>query len=94
MSKYTREPLQPTAPGLIGGVISKDPLRIQCQECGNVQDWQTLGLKPEQSGRAIVVLLSDILFCRGGHVRRCHDCRKRRGYCYSCPETYSNHRGD
>lgn len=76
--------IYPPAPGCVEGIISRRPIRIQCQSCGRIDDWQTLGLTEKLADRPAVILLSDILFCPGSR-RRCGDCRRAENCdCYNC----------
>lgn len=92
-----------TLPGKVEGVISLDPLTVQCQECGATDDPDTVGLPrtartPE--GEVLVVILSGIRFHarawpdgRTDNPRLCRACRLSRGCrCVSCESERRSYR--
>lgn len=73
--------IEPPAPGCIDGIVSVDPPRVQCQECGVIADRDSLGLK--RGGIGLVVICSGIRFHAkpwpDGNPRLCRACRVSRG---------------
>ena len=87
--------IHPTVPGLVNGIISRDPRQIQCQECGCIEDWETTGGRPDRRvNPAMVHILSSLHFhtrtWTSGHAdnpRLCRDCRLARGCtCGNCAD--------
>ena len=82
--------IYPTAPGCVEGIISRDPVRIQCQECGRIDSALSLGLK--RTTPAAVIQASTIRFHPAGwgdktDPRLCRVCRLARGCtCHRCTE--------
>lgn len=63
----------PTVPGLVDGIVSRDPWALQCRECGLV------AVKPDNRRVSTFVILSGYRFhiCErdtGESKRRCPDC--------------------
>lgn len=75
---------QPNVPGKTKGIISMDPLTLQCGECGEV------AVNEERLGIARFIIRTRWLFClhesdRGGGPRRCGECQTRhRQTCGRC----------
>lgn len=77
--------IYPTVPGKVEGIISVDPLRVQCQECGLLGDAESVGLRTSAvENTALVIILSGIHFHwpdwpDGTNPRLCRPCRLARG---------------
>jgi hypothetical protein len=73
---------QPGLPGRADGIISEDPLTLQCGVCGELLV-NTEGRRP-----AMFIILSGYLFCtleHGEGPRRCPECRaEHRKTCRRC----------
>ena len=93
-------PLQDALPTIlpsvtgVPGIVGLDPVRIQCQQCGVIDDPDTLGCRTAHRNPSLAVVLSDIRFhadlWSSGHTdnpRLCRDCRQARGCtCTSCSD--------
>lgn len=81
---------RPTLPGMVEGIVSLDPLTIQCRGCGVVDTSGSLRVREDRV--AMVIILSSIRFhstvWTTGHTdnpRLCRACRQARGcQCESC----------
>lgn len=68
----------PTLPGYVHGIVSIDPVTVQCDGCGLTRSEHPRG--------ALAVILSGIIFCprlyATGEDRRrlCGDCRRDAGW--------------
>lgn len=75
----------PTLPGVVDGIISIDPPRLQCRGCGRIDEG-----KPGKMN--LLIITSDIYFHGAGwpdgtNPRLCQTCRLARGCdCSRCDE--------
>lgn len=66
----------PTLPGLVEGIVSRDPWTVQCQVCGVTATGKT-------PAAAITRGRQPIIFHRGREPRMCVACGRARGC--TCP---------
>lgn len=72
---------QPTVPGKVRGIISMDPVTLQCGVCGRVLE-NTTGRRT-----SVFIILAGFLFCtlEKDGPRRCPDClTEHRKTCKRC----------
>ncbi len=64
----------PTLPGRVHGLVGENPWRIQCDGCGRIDDYKSLGLGKDSN---IVLIISTIkLSHTDGYTQRlCKECR-------------------
>lgn len=68
--------LKPDVPGRIHGIVNLDPVQVQCDGCGRIDEGKHFGL---------TILQSSIVFCpaeyaKGDERRMCVDCRAKAGW--------------
>ena len=74
--------LLPDVPGKVHGIVSLDPLTVQCDGCAKRVDHRTLGLSSDHHN--LTILTSGIEF--NSHLsgiddrRLCRDCAKAAGW--------------
>lgn len=74
--------LWPDVPGKVHGIVSLDPLTVQCDGCAKRVDHRTLGLASEHHNLTILtcgITFNSAIFPADGR-RLCRDCAKQAGW--------------
>ena len=72
----------PDVPGKVHGIVSVDPITIQCDGCAKRVDYRTLGLSGDHHNLTILtcgIEFNSTLY-PGDDRRLCRDCAKEAGW--------------